>query len=417
MTITTEWLLAALATFNLISMVMVFTPRIVPRRSVPWGVFAFALPATELSWIWLPLQIAVAGVLIWGGALEGTLGMAAQLTLLFTWPGLAWNTWASSRTGALSERALSADLGVNYLEDIPAEARANFRRKIHFSDWYNPVAFNPGNIEVIRNIPYAPGGVRQQLNIYRPKQLSERLLPVLLQIHGGAFMLGDKDQQAQPLLHSLATRGWIGVSINYRLSPSVGFPTHLEDCKRALCWIRQHGADYGMDTKFIAVTGGSAGGLMTALMGLTANRPELQAAYPDTDTAVQACVPIYGVYDLLSRYDQHPNREVFEDLLGGRVFHESPTDNPGLWELASPISQLHSNAPPFMVIHGQFDSLAVVNEGRVFSQKLREISNNPVVYLELPGAEHGFDMVRSPRTEQTIDGIHHFLEWVRARKP
>ena len=67
-----------------------------------------------------------------------------------------------------------------------------------------------------------------------------------------------------------------------------------------------------------------------------------------------------------------------------------------------------------MVVHGSLDSLAAVNEGRVFSQKLREVSKNPVVYTELDGAEHAWEVVHSLRTEHTIDGVHRFLEWARA---
>ena len=271
-----DWLLFALAVFNLISMALVFVPRVVPRKSVPFGIFAFALPATELAWIWLPLQITIAALLVWGGGLETGLGQFALLVLLLTWPGLAWSIRAALATGIHVEAALDEALGADFTSEIALEGLSHLRRKPRFADWRNPVGFDNGSVEVIRNIPYAAGGVRQQLNIYRPRHLTQEPLPVLLQIHGGAFMLGSKDQQAQPLLHSLATRGWIGVSINYRLSPSVGFPTHLEDCKRALCWIRQHGAEHGMDTDFVAVTGGSAGGLMTSLMGLTGNRADLQ---------------------------------------------------------------------------------------------------------------------------------------------
>ena len=94
--------------------------------------------------------------------------------------------------------------------------------------------------------------------------------------------------------------------------------------------------------------------------------------------------------------------------------HETLQDNPDLWDLASPVAQIHQDAPPFMILHGTHDSLAVVNEGRVFSQKLREASHNPVVYVEMPGAEHAWEVVHSLRTEHTVDGVHRFLEWVRA---
>jgi len=410
-----DWLLAALAVFNLVSMITVFSPRAVPRRSVPWALFGTALLATELAWIWLPLQLLLTWLFCEGGALDSWLGIAALLVLLATWPGLVWSILKSLQAEEAVENALRDALGADYRLQIPPPVRLRLRERVRFRDWRLPLAMQRPDVEVIRHIPYGPGGVRQQLDIYRPKFRPQEGCPVLLQIHGGAWMLGDKGGQALPLMYHLASRGWICVAANYRLSPSVAFPAHLEDCKRALCWIREHGAGYGMDPSFVAVTGGSAGGHLTALMALTANRPELQPDNPGVDTSVQAAVPFYGVYDFLVRYDQHPNRRVYERFLTGKVLHETVQDNPALWDLASPVAQIHADAPPMMLAHGTLDSLAVVSEGRVFSRKLREVSRNPVVYLEMPGAEHAWEMVHSLRTEHTIDGVHRFLEWVRAR--
>lgn len=409
-----HWLLVALAIFNLVSMVTVFSPRAIPRKSVPWAVFATALLATELAWIWLPIQVFLAWILVAGGALDSGLGTLAMIVLLVTWPGLVWSMWMGTKAEAVVENALREGLGPDYRNRISPATSHLLRNKVNFSDWRNPLGMKRPGIEVIRHIPYGPAGVRQQLDIYRPSVIPEGGCPVLLQIHGGAWMMGDKGSQALPLLYHLASKGWICVAANYRLSPSVAFPTHLEDCKKALCWIRKHGGEYGMDTEFIAVTGGSAGGHLSALMGLTANRPELQTDDPGVDTSVQACIPFYGIYDFLVRYNQHPNRRVYERFLTGKVLHETVQDNPDLWELASPIAQIHPAAPPFMLLHGALDSLAAVAEGRVFSKKLREVSQSPVVYVEMPGAEHGWDGVRSLRTEHTIDGVHRFLEWTRA---
>ncbi|MCB1855704.1 MAG: alpha/beta hydrolase [Pseudomonadales bacterium] len=410
-----DWLLAALAIFNLVSMITVFSPRAVPRRSVPWAVFGTALLATELAWIWLPLQVILAWLLIDAGALDSGLGVAALLVLLATWPGLVWSIRQSTLAENTVEQALQADLGPEYRGDIPAAASQNLRNEVSWRDWWNPLTMKRPGVEVIRHVPYGPHGVRQQLDIYRPSHIPPEGCPVLLQIHGGAWMIGDKGSQALPLMYHLASRGWICVAANYRLSPSVGFPTHLEDCKRALCWVREHGSEYGMDTSFVAVTGGSAGGHLSALMGLTENRPELQPGKENVDTSVQACIPFYGVYDFLVRYQQHPNKRVYERFLTGKVLHESVHDNPQLWDLASPVAQIHPKAPPFMILHGTLDSLATVAEGRVFSQKLRQVATNPVVYVEMPGAEHAWEIVHSLRTEHTIDGVHRFLEWARGR--
>ena len=411
-----DWLLAALALFNLVSMVMVFSPRSVKRKDVPWAMFGTALLATELAWIWLPLQIIMAWLLSLGGALDSGLGSFAMFVLAITWPGLVWSIWMTTKAEATVEEALTGGLGHGYRSQIPLAAQTNLRHAVKFRDWCKPIAMQRKDVEVLRNIPYGPGGVRQQLDIYRPRFIPEGGCPVLLQIHGGAWMMGDKGSQAQPLMYALASRGWICVAANYRLSPSVGFPTHLIDCKSALCWIRENGREYGMNPDFVAVTGGSAGGHLAAMMGLTENSPELQPDKPGIDTSVQACIPFYGVYDMLVRDNQHPNRHIYERFLTGKVIHETVQENPQLWDLASPVAQIHPDAPPFMVVHGTHDSLAVVNEGRVFSQKLRQVSNNPVVYVEMPGAEHAWETVHSLRTEHTVDGVQRFLEWVRADK-
>ncbi len=409
-----DWLLAALALFNLVSMVTVFSPRAVPRKDVPWAMFGTALLATEMAWIWLPLQAFIAWLLSLGGALDSGLGSFAMFVLVVTWAGLVWSIWMSTKAEAIVEDALSRGLGHNYRSQIPLPIQSTMRRDVAFKDWSNPLSMRRPEVERLRHIPYGPGGVRQQLDIYRPRVIPEEGCPVLLQIHGGAWMIGDKGSQALPLMYELASRGWICVAANYRLSPSVGFPTHLHDCKSALCWIRENGREYGMNPDFVAVTGGSAGGHLAALMGLTANRPELQPDHPDTDTSIQACIPFYGVYDFMVRYSQHPNRHIYQRFLRGKVMYETAEENPALWELASPIAQIQPDLPPFMVLHGTLDSLAVVNEGRVFSQKLRETSLSPVVYVEMAGAEHAWDTVHSLRTEHTINGIHRFLEWARA---
>jgi len=410
-----DWLLAALAVFNLVSMIAVFMPRLMRRAAVPWTTFAVAALATELAWVWLPLQASIALVLILAGALGSWLGEFAIVLLLVTWPGLAWSILLSLRSEAPVEEALRSGLGRDYLDKIPPERRSQLRGRVRFADWRLPFSMKRPGVEKLSDIAYGPGGIRQMLDIYRPTQIPPEGCPVLMQIHGGAWMIGDKGQQAMPLMYLMASKGWICVSVNYRLSPSTGFPTHLEDCKRALCWIRTKGVEYGMNPDFVAVTGGSAGGHLSALMGLTGNRADLQSDFPGVDTAVQACVPFYGVYDVLTRFGQHPNREVVIRFLHERVIHQSPDENPELWDLASPVMQVHADAPPFMLVHGKLDSLAMVTDAHAFRDRLRAVSRNPVVYLELPGTEHGFDNLHSARTENTINAVHRFLEWSRVR--
>jgi acetyl esterase/lipase len=408
-------LLVLLALFNIVSMFTVFIPRNFPNSIAPWFIFGFALLATELAWLWLPLQALLALVFIIGGALQSGLGEYALGVLSLSWIGLAWSIRLGLDTGPGVENSLREGLGADYLAAIPQEARRGLRHQPVFRDWCRPFSMRKPGVEVMRNIPYANGGMRQWLDIYRPRNVPAAGCPVLLQIHGGAWMIGNKEHQALPLMYQMASHGWICVAINYRLSPSVSFPAHLLDCKAALAWIRSRGAGYGMNPDFVAVTGGSAGGHLSSLIGLTANRPELQRDHAATDTSVQACVPFYGIYDFLTRFEQHPNRQLIREFLDDRVMHQTPEENPALWDLASPVMQIHEDAPPFMVVHGSLDSLAAPADARTFAQRLRRVSRNPVVFLELPGAEHGFDCMHSARTEHTIDGVQRFLEWARTR--
>jgi acetyl esterase/lipase len=216
------------------------------------------------------------------------------------------------------------------------------------------------------------------------------------------------------LLYHLASRGWVCASANYRLSPSVRFPQHLIDLKRALAWLRDHAREYGGDPGFIAVTGGSAGGHLSALVALTPNRAELQPGFERADTRVQAAVPFYGIYDFLDREGLRGSQSM-EGFLGKYVMPGPAASQRALWELASPISQIHRDAPPFFVIHGSHDSLAWVEDARVFSDALRKASRQPVAFAEIPGAQHAFDTFHSERSAHAVNAVARFLEWTHAR--
>ncbi len=86
-----------------------------------------------------------------------------------------------------------------------------------------------------------------------------------------------------------------------------------------------------------------------------------------------------------------------------------------MYQDASPITLVHPDAPPFFVLHGTNDSLIPVGEGREFVEALREVSNSPVIYAEIPHAQHAFDFFGSPRGHYTADAVAEFLNWARAR--
>jgi acetyl esterase/lipase len=410
-----DWILVLLALFNLGSMWVAYRDRCTVRPEVPWVLYFYSLVATELSWLWLPTQFSIAVFLSFSGALSSVLGLVALLGLIMSWIPLGKSVLNSFNAVDLTENSLKKALGREYKQLIPEDRRLLLESDVTFQDWCSPFQMERPGVEVIRDIPYGPLGVKHKLDIYKPIDMPKQNCPVLLQIHGGAWTVGSKEHQGLPLMHYLATKGWICVAINYRLSPSVGFPTELEDCKRALTWIRTEGKKYGMDTDFVAVSGGSAGGHLASMLALTANMPELQKQFPDIDTSIQAAVPLYGVYDMLDRYDSSDDQMVTA-FVQDRVIFETPEQNPYLWDLMSPITHVGKESPAFMIVQGEVDSLTTVERARVFKQKIAEISENSVVYLELPGAEHAFDCIHSPRTDAVIRGVHRFLEWEMARQ-
>jgi acetyl esterase/lipase len=204
----------------------------------------------------------------------------------------------------------------------------------------------------------------------------------------------------------MAELGWVCVSIDYSKSPRKSWPAHIIDVKRALAWVRENIADYGGDPDYIAVTGGSAGGHLASLVALTANDPRLQPGFEDVDTTVQAAAPFYGVYDLTDAEKMHEMMMPFLELF---VMKERYADKPELFELASPISHVHRDAPPFFVLHGESDSVIPTVQARAFCGALREAGAHTVSYAELPNAHHAFDLFATVRSRLTGDAVADFL--------
>jgi len=365
----------------------------------------------HLAW-----QAVAIVIFIWLGALDAWPGWLGLAITFVSWIGLGTIVVVSSRSQATVERALQEGLGEHYRDEIaPGQARRMatgiVRRQLAL-----PLLLRDRRVDRIKNLRYAEGaGRRRMLDIWRPKRPVERA-PVLLQIHGGGWVVGDKSQQALPLMLHLAAEGWVCVAANYRLSPRAVFPDHLVDCKLALKWIREHIAEYGGDPDYVVVTGGSAGGHLAMLLALTANEDRLQPGFEDVDTSVRACVSMYGPTDLIDvfRFEQGFSK-VPRTRYTRMVMGTTPEDDPDLWRNASPIAHLRSDAPPFFVAHGTADNLVPVRQARTFVKELRAISTEPVCYAEIEGASHAFDVFHSVRTGNVVNGIDRFLAWLLSR--
>ncbi len=394
-----------------------------------WGAsftLAALAPPSRSRWLsipqflagWLTAELAVHHVLwqalatavfAWFGAFDTAPGLAGLALTILSWGALLSSHEAGRRAAPRSVAEALAEHGAAAETAIPVRRIAR------------PFRMKRTGVERIRNLEYGPAlpgdrGRRNRLDVIRPADSTpgERR-PALLQIHGGAWVYGEKETQGNPLLYHLAERGWVGFAANYRLSPQATFPDHIVDVKRAIAWVREHAAEYGADPEFICITGGSAGGHLTALAALTANDPAYQPGFERADTRVAAAVPFYGVYDLVDRIGAR-GKNPYVPFLAQRVFKCAPEENPELWENASPLARIHADAPPFLVIHGTQDSLVYVEEARGFVRALREKSRSPVVYLEISGAQHAFDLFHSYRSAHAVHAVTAFLERVRGSR-
>lgn len=391
----------------------VHRPAFAPERRAMLSFLAGWI-AAELAPQVIALEAIATALCAWGGGLAHWPGRLGLVLVAGSWVALlrAWRRGFEAE--ATVEQALRDALGADYRAAIEPALVARFGSGIDWRRALVPLPMRHPEVERVRDIPFARvAGLTLKLDVYRPRHRPPRC-PTLLQIHGGGWMVGSKNEQAIPLMLHLAARGWVCVTANYRLSPHATFPDHLVDCKRALRWIREHGEEFGADPGFVAVTGGSAGGHLAALMALTANDPEYQPGFEGVDTTVAACVAFYGVYDFTDRHG-YWHHDGLHRMLERQIMKAARDEAPDAYTRASPMSRVHADAPPFFVIHGDLDTLVPVEEARHFVGLLRSATRNPVVYAEIPGAQHAFEMFPSPRTQLVVQGVERFLAYVYSR--
>jgi acetyl esterase/lipase len=317
----------------------------------------------------------------------------------------------SRRVGTELDEALREGIGEDYLTtiDLPGPDLRLPKGSIA-----RPFSFRQHDVEVLRNVQYTEGGRRARMDIYRPRDTDLSGAPVLLQVHGGAWTIGTKEQQGLILMNRMAQQGWICIASNYRLAPKHPFPTQIVDVKRAIAWVHENIEQYGGDPSYVAITGGSAGGHLAALAALTPGMPEYQPGFEDSDTSVSACVPFYGIYDLAGLTESRAAVDMRDRFLGPRIFRKDPRTDLDEFVRASPLAHVSENAPDFFVIHGRNDTLAPVHQARAFVAALREKSKATVTYAELPGAQHAFEVFSSIRSQHTIAAVQRWLQWHRA---
>ncbi|MDJ0952742.1 MAG: alpha/beta hydrolase [Acidimicrobiia bacterium] len=361
--------------------------------------FLPALLTAEAVPLRVAIHAAIAALLIWAGALDYLAGRVGLVLTVLTWLAYLLIQWRAASTKKVMAAALDR-AGI----DASGFAHVDWRRVLRAYPYQVPK-----DVERLDDIEYAPG---LHLDVYRRSGSGDEPRPALLYVHGGSWRGGNRRQQGRPLLHRLARNGWIGVSASYPLVPAATFPDQLIALKKAVAWMRNEGAAYGIDGDFIAICGGSAGGHLAALTALTAGRPEYQTGFEEVDTSVQAAIPVYGIYDFLNRNRTRDDWPIIPRW----VMKAEPREAEELFRLASPLDQVHAGAPPFLIIHGAVDSVVPTAEAHQFEEALRAVSESEVVYAEIPGANHAFDVLDSLRTHYVISGVQRFLEAIRTAR-
>lgn len=384
-----------------------------PHYSHPkWIVLSFLLGwlTGELALHVIAFQLIVVFLFVVFGAVDSFIPAVSLVICVLSWLFLSYHYFSGYKAKGLMDQIV---IPHRRKEDNSSWSRHEeldtFRLLYPFYSWTDP------GVQNIKDVVYHKvDGMNLKLDIRRARTTAN-FAPVLFQIHGGAWThgYGSKKEQGIPLMVEMAKRGWICVAIDYRLSPMATMPEHIIDCKRALAWVKERIKEYGGNPDFIVTTGGSAGGHLCSLLSLSANDESLQPGFEDVDTSVQGCIPYYGIYDLMN--EQNLQLTVGLDIIMRKnIIKQTKQENTEIYRHMSPINHINEAAPPFLIIHGDKDSLTSLGEAQYFASRLDEVSKQSVEFAEIAGAQHAFDVFSSLRSDYVLLGVAERLEqWHR----
>ena len=265
----------------------------------------------------------------------------------------------------------------------------------------------------------------------------------VIYVHGGAWRLGTKDMGTRPFFRRLAGQGHVVMDIDYTLAPATDVPGMVGDVKRALIWLKQNAAAYGVNPERVVLIGGSAGGHLALLAAYTPNDAALQPDGSTVDTAVRAVVSFYGPVDFLDVHEDvertrdrlirrkriRPYGALVETLLqrGGvvspgtpiesagnyvvQLLGAEPSERPDLYAQLSPSSRVGPHCPPTLLLQGTADIFGMSRSVRRLHQLL-QMAGVPSVLVEFPNSDHAFDLVLpriSPAAQAATYDVERFL--------
>jgi acetyl esterase/lipase len=264
-------------------------------------------------------------------------------------------------------------------------------------------------VRVETDLTFGKGGDKElKLDLAMPKE-GEGPFPAVLCIHGGAWRAGSRQDLAK-IAEMTAARGYVAVTVDYRLAPDARFPAQIEDCKAAVRWLRAEAKKYKIDPDRIGVVGFSAGAHLACLLGATSKEDGLEGAGGNAEQSskVQAVVSYFGPTDFTTRtWDDELERNLLVPFVGA-----SFAEKPELYRKVSPIVYVRKDAPPFLFFHGTEDKLVAVRQSEVMVEKLKAV-NVPAELIKFEGEGHG---LKGDKMRQSLDKTFQFFD-ERLKKP
>lgn len=265
--------------------------------------------------------------------------------------------------------------------------------------------------KVDKNVVYCSCDIPLMMDIYYPAKIGKPM-PVIVYVHGGGWYSGDKETGIGKYdIAPLVSSGYLVAAINYRLAPRYKFPAQIEDVKCAVRFLRSNATKYNIDPENIGALGDSAGGHLVSLLGVTADNDvfaECEVNYRESD-AVQAVVDLYGPSDLTTNF------EVYNSLFLETIF-DTTEPEAEILKSGSPVTYIASDAPPFLIIHGDKDDVVSLTQSQTLYERLTSVGvtasllivkNSGHVFAPTGGAIYP---TRAEITDRIINFFNQYLK-------